>query len=177
VSNKLDYIKLPLFIAFHHEIGYESGLFIKAFCGPQLSFNNGYQSTYKQYDWDFQNQQRVQDVIVSDVIVTPKHFHQLFLENNGTLTTIDHETPYLYRRMEAGVLGGLSLQKRLLDRYLISVGVRYELGLTNVEIKSNKDHTSFGGQTFTGADNNPGPRPATHNRRLALDLGISRIID
>jgi hypothetical protein len=177
VSNRLDYIKLPMFIALNREIGYESGLFVKAFCGPQLSFNSGYRCTFKQYEWNSQNQERYQDIIQSSVVLTPEYFHQIYLENNGTFTTIDHETPYLYRRMEAGVLGGFSLQKRLLDRYLISVGARYELGLTNVEIQSNKDHTSFGGQTFTGADNNPGPRPATHNRRLVLDLGISRIID
>lgn len=175
VSNRLDYIKLPLYIALNREIGYESGLFIKAFCGPQLSFSSGYQSTYKQYKWDSQNQERDKDVIGSDIIVTPKHYHQLFLESNGTITTNDLDTPYLYRRMEAGFLGGISLQKRLLDRYLISIGVRYELGFTNIENPNAKSHVTF--RHFTGTNNGVSPRPATHNRRLVLDLGISRIID
>jgi hypothetical protein len=175
VSNRLDYIKLPLFVAFNREIGYESGLFIKAFCGPQLSFSSGYQSTYKQYKWDFQNQERVQDVIVSDIVVRPNHLHQLFLESNGTITTNDLDTPYWYRRMEAGFGGGISLQKRLLDRYWISVGVRYELGFIGAENPNAKSHVTFGG--LTGPDGISAPRPATHNRRLVLDLGISRIID
>lgn len=176
VVNELDYVKMPLFICAKYEIGYESGLYLKMRCGPQLSINTHYFSEYRSYQWDAPSQKIDYSTINYSIKLEPSHVHEDFWESNGTYIITDFDTPYLYRRIDLGIVGGIALEKQIGDRYTLSLGTRYEFGITNIE--SSKDKVSY--VTFVGTTGPTGetlPRPATHNRRLVLDLGISRIID
>jgi hypothetical protein len=111
------------------------------------------------------------------------HHHQqvstgdpCYYNSDGSHYIHGEGTQYLYKRVELGVLGGIALQKRIFQSYTVSLGARYELGLTDIENpKEDKDIITFGG--LTGSDGLPDPRSATHNRRLVLDIGVSRIIE
>ena len=172
---RLDYVKLPVYAFINLELGYESGLFVKVMGGPQVSLNSDYYSEYKQFGFDAFKRKVLTDVIRDTEVNTPNHFHQDFVNSDGSHNIHDFDTKYLYRRVEFGLLGGISLQKRIFQSYMVSLGARYELGLTDIENpKEDKGTITFGG--LTGSDGLPDPRPATHNRRLVLDIGVSRII-
>lgn len=173
---QLGYLKIPVFAAFNLEIGHESGLFFKFMGGPQLSINVDYHAEFTRYQWDIQANMPSYDLVKHKTINTPFHLHHEFMESDGSYTITDIDTEYLYRRFEFGVIGGVALQKKIFQFYTISLGARYELGLTDIENpKEDKAYVTFGG--LTGSDGLPDPRPATYNRRLVMDIGISRIIE
>ena len=172
---RLDYLKLPVYAFVNFELGYESGFFLKVIAGPQVSLNTDYYSEYKQFEFEGVNRKVLTNEITNTIVNTPFHLHQDFVNSDGSHNIHDYDTKYLYRRVEFGILGGISLQKKIFDSYTVSLGARYELGITDIENpKEDKGTITFGGDT--GSDGLPDPRPATHNRRLVLDIGVSRII-
>lgn len=172
---RLDYVKVPMYAFINFELGYESGLFVKLVGGPQVSLNTNYYSEYKQFGFDAFKSKVLTDVINNTIINTPNHHHQDFVNSDGSHYIHGEDTKYLYKRVELGVLGGIALQKRVFQSYTVSLGARYELGLTDIENPAeDKGIMTFGG--LTGSDGLPDLRPATHNRRLVLDIGVSRII-
>jgi hypothetical protein len=174
---KLDYLKLPLLATCKLELGYESGVYLRLMAGPQLSYNTHYSGVRTHYDWDQEKIAPDYDVIVYQTVVTPFHFHHEFQKPDGSYSSVvDKDTRYLYRRFELGVIAGAAIQKRVFQSYILSLGARYEQGLTDIENpKEDKFFVTVGGAT--GSYGVPNPRAATHNRRIVLDIGISRIID
>jgi hypothetical protein len=173
---RLDYVKIPVYAFINLELGYESGLFLKVMGGPQVALNTDYYSEYKQFGFDPISRKVLMDVINNTIINTPNHHHQDFVNNDGSHYIHGEDTKYLYKRVELGVIGSIALQKRIFQSYTVSLGARYELGLTDIENpKEDKGIITFGG--LTGSDGLPDPRPATHNRRFVLEIGVSRIIE
>ena len=172
---RLSYLKLPVYATVNMEIGYESGLFLKLFAGPQLSYLTNYRSEFRQHDFDHQTFAVLPDVITNTQILTPSAAFQDFVNFDGSHSVNSWKTPYLYQHFELGVLAGIVLEKRLFNRYIFSVGTRYELGITNSENPNvNRDTLVFGG--FGGSNNGASPGPATHNRRFVLNLGFAYIL-
>jgi hypothetical protein len=175
-ETRLDYLKFPAFGICNLELGYESGVYLHLIGGAQLSLNTNYHAELVQYGWDMEKVAPDYDVIKLQTVITPFHFHQDFREFDGSYSAVDQDTKYLYRRFELGVIAGAAIQKRIFQSYVLSLGARYELGLTDIENpKEGKHFITFSGQT--GSYGIPNPRPATHNRRIVLDIGISRILD
>ena len=175
---RLDYVKTPLYAFINLELGYESGLFLKVMGGPQISLNTDYYSEYKQFEFDGLNKKVLTDVIINTIIYKPYSLYQDFVDvGDGSHHIHSGDTKYLYRRVEFGLLGGIALQKRIFQYFTVSLGTRYEWGLTDIE-NPNEDKLTITFGRLTGSDGQPDdPRPATHNRRLVLDIGIGRIIE
>jgi hypothetical protein len=179
----LDYLRLPVYATAQTEIGYQSGLFLSVFAGPQLAYNTGYQSEFTQYQWSGQGTAVNQNTIETQITLTPGHFHEKYLTDHLTPNAADYKiidasTPWLYSRLEIGLLAGAALKKRIGSSWFLSFGVRYEYSLTNVEnahTDTDLKTITFGG--LTGSDGVPTPRPATHNRSLVVHFGISRVLE
>lgn len=174
---QLNYIKMPLWLSYQLEIGYESDLFLKFIGGPQLSYNTHYHSEYTQYAFDPSEKKILYDQTINKIIREPLYSYQDFVNiGDGTHQIDEYETDRLYKRVDVGLMAGASIQKRIRGIYNISIGFRYELGLTNIE--NTRNEVNILDLTFGGAMGYPGlDRSATHNRRLVLDIGVSRIIE
>jgi hypothetical protein len=173
---RLDYLKVPVYAFYDLEVGYESGFFLRLMGGAQVSLNTDYYSEYKDFYFDSPKRLVVPDSIENTIIHEPSNLFQDYVEPAGTHKIYTQDTKYLYNRFEFGVLAGLSLRKKIFDHYSVSLGVRYELGLTDIENpKVDKHILTFNG--LTGSPGLPDPRPATHNRRFMLDIGVSRTIE
>ena len=171
---RLDYLKVPMYAYYKLELGYESGLFLQMMGGAQISLNTDYYGEFKQFK--FGGNKYLLDEVVNTMINTPFKWYQDFVYSDGSHYIHSESTNYLYRRVELGLLGGIALESRIFKYFTFKLGVRYELGLSDIENPNgNKDFVTFLGGT--GSSGVPDPRPATHNRRLVLDIGISRIIE
>jgi hypothetical protein len=173
-TTTLNYLKIPIYATFLSEIGYESGLFLKLMGGVQVTYNTNYKSQYLQFAIDPIKNVYLQDSVINTIIITPHSFSQEYKFSETDFGKSQIETEYLYKRLELGILAGVSFMKKINDVLNISIGVRYEFGLTNIENVKNKTNITYiygGGSGYVGSD-----RPATHNRRLVLDIGVSRVL-
>ncbi len=169
---RLDYIKLPVYANLNIELGSETGLFLKVLAGAQISYNTTFRNELIIHGIDDLLNKRT-DKVEANNIVTPYQYHIIrdYDIPNG-YQNIKGETNYLYRRFEFGVLGGIALQKRIFQDFTISVGVRYELGLTNIESsKADPYYLTMSSQIGTT------PRTPSYNRRLLFDFCVSKIIE
>lgn len=173
---RLDYLKVPVYAFYDLEVSYESGFFLRLMGGRSGLLNTDYYSEYKDFYFDSPIRLVVPDCIENTIIHEPSNLFQDYVEPAGTHKIYTQDTKYLYSRFEFGVLADVSLRKKIFDHYSVSLGARYELGLTDIENPKVDKHIL----TFNGLIGSPGlsdPRPATHNRRFMLDIGISRTIE
>lgn len=170
---RLDYLKLPLLAVYNLEIGNGSGLFLKLGAGPQVSFCTDYYGKNTKFAYNLLTDEvdyNSWNVLTS---YSPFRYHHDLLNSDGTHAINDENTKYLYRRLELGVVGGVSLQKSFLGNYGISIGARFEQGLTDIENPDeDKWHITLAGQTGFYQD-----RPPTHTRRMVLSIGVSKTLE
>lgn len=170
---RLDYLKLPVFAFYNLEIGYATGLFLNLSAGAQVALSTGYRSEYKYFEFNSMTR-TFTDSVRNTIIIKPKTFYQDFAEFDGSHSIQERTTNYIYNRIEFGLIGGVELQKTIAGGLIVSLGCRYEFGLTNIENKN----ADKGALILVGHASYPGfTRPATHNRRLVLNLGVSKIIE
>lgn len=170
--HQLDYVKLPLYSSFKIEIGRESNFFVSLNAGIQAAFNTTYRGEFIQYAANSTMENYDLNVKILKAIEIPNEYQISLMQKDGSYANQTYKQDYIYNRFDFGILAGISLQKKILDSYVISFGVRGELGLTNIE-KSSTDSSHF---TF-GSTVGPYYRPATHNRRLLFDFCVSKIIE
>lgn len=158
-------LKLPVMITGSIEIGYESGIFITGYLGPQISLLTGYSHQYYHYAFDSELNIAITDSVINKVVFTPGQSYQRIWDETLSppgYKEIHHERPYIYNRLQVGAVAGIELSKALYDRLRIGIGGRFEYDFTESE---KYPDLVFG---LSHPD-----RGASHHTRIALTATVS----
>lgn len=171
---RIDYLKLPVLATCNVEIGYGTGLFLKLAAGAQVSYCTNYLVEYTHFNV-ITHYDRTPIYNTVDYSSWSTHgilspFNSYYEFKKATPPISDRETEFLMHRLELGVVGGVSLQKTFLRDYSISLGGRFEQGLTSIIPSSSKMYLAFAGSMGTLGDS------PLRTRRIALVLTLSRTL-
>lgn len=168
LSRSFKMIKLPIYVKYSLEFGYDSELYLSGYIGGQLSFLVDYKD--ENYQHQVVNGVVLSDSITFTTIRTPNNLYQKIWDNTLSppgYRIVDKDYEYIYNRWLLGAISGIELSKIINESYKVSIGGRFEYDFTDSEKLKEYVPVLLGYLD----------RPKTHNIRMALTFTVSYLFD